>query len=192
METSTQYLSDHLQEEQPATGEACEQLLENAITYSRSALQRLAPGEQFNDVATTLLLTIVTDRWLSTIQLGDGAVVCRLKSGSLRVLSELGQSEYINETTFLTSSDYLGHLHRATLPSPDIGGLAMFSDGIELLAICYGDNTAHEPFFGPMFEFAENPNSTKAELEEFLQSDRVCERTDDDKTLVLAVRDDIQ
>jgi hypothetical protein len=43
-----------------------------------------------------------------------------------------------------------------------------------------------------MFEFAENPNSTKAELEEFLQSDRVCERTDDDKTLVLAIRNDIQ
>jgi hypothetical protein len=78
------------------------------------------------------------------------------------------------------------------MPSQEISGLAMLSDGIELLALCYKDNTAHEPFFTPMFEFAEKPGSTKAELEEFLESERVCDRTDDDKTLVLAVRYDIQ
>jgi hypothetical protein len=189
--TSALYLTDRLKETQPATAEDCEELLENAVVHSRTELEKLAPGEKFNDVATTLLLTIVTDRWLSTIQVGDGAVVCRSVAGSLRVLSELGQSEYINETTFLTSSDYRARLHRVTLPSTDIEGLAMFTDGIELLAVRYADNTAHEPFFASMFEFAKNPNSTKAELEEFLRSDRVCERTDDDKTLVLAVRDDI-
>lgn len=188
VETSARFLADHLQKAQPTTPEECESLLESAVVHSRTALRSLAPGEKFNEVATTLLLTILTDRWLSTIQVGDGAVVCRSISGPLHVLSELGQSEYINETTFLTSSDYRSRLHRTTLPSEDVGGLAMFSDGIELLAIRYSDNTAHEPFFTTMFEFAENPNSTKVELEEFLQSERVCERTDDDKTLVLAVR----
>ena len=67
----------------------------------------------------------------------------------------------------------------------------MLTDGIQLLAVRYADNTAHEPFFEPLFEFAENPNSSNAELEEFLRSERVCERTDDDKTLVLAVRNDV-
>jgi len=79
----------------------------------------------------------------------------------------MGQSEYINETTFLTSSDYLKHLHRASLPSNEVSGLAMLSDGIELLALRYADNTAHEPFFLTMFEFAEKPDSTRTELEEF-------------------------
>jgi hypothetical protein len=189
VETSTQYLADQVQVTQPETSEDCEVLLDDAVANARAALQKLAPGDQVSDLATTLLLAIVTDRWLSTIQVGDGAVVCRSPSG-LRVLSELGQGEYINETTFLTSSDYLSRLHRVTVPSKDVRGLAMLTDGIELLALRYVDNTAHEPFFSTMFEFAENPSSTKAELEEFLQSERVCDRTDDDKTLVLAVRHD--
>lgn len=67
----------------------------------------------------------------------------------------------------------------------------MLSDGIQLLALRYADNTAHDPFFRPLFEFAGNPASTNAELEEFLRSERVCERTDDDKTLVLAIRHDV-
>ena len=191
VDTSTEYLAKRLQDAKPQTADDCEALLEDALSNARKALQSLAPGEQFGDVAATLLLTIITDHWLSTIQVGDGAVVCRLVSGALRVLSQLGQSEYINETTFLTSSDYLKHLHRASLPSNEVSGLAMLSDGIGLLALRYSDNTAHEPFFLTMFDFAEKPDSTRTELEEFLQSARVCERTDDDKTLVLAVRNDI-
>ena len=190
VETSVRYLVENLQAASPTTVQDCEAVLEKAIESARAALQEIATGESFNSVATTLLLTIVTERWLSTVQVGDGAVICRDLSGSLRVLSELGRSEYINETTFLTSSDYLIDLHHATLPSSEISGLAMMSDGIQLLALRYADNTAHEPFFRPLFEFAANPSSKNFELEEFLRSERVCERTDDDKTLVLAVRND--
>ena len=192
VDSSIRYLVEHLQPAPPATPEECEALLENAVVNARDALQEIAPAESLNDVATTLLLTVVTERWLSTVQVGDGAVVCRHPSGSLRVLSVLGQSEYINETTFLTSSDYLNHMHRASVPSAEVSGLAMLSDGIQLLALRYSDNTAHDLFFQPLFEFAGNPTSTNAELEEFLRSERVCERTDDDKTLVLAVRHDVQ
>jgi hypothetical protein len=190
VESSTQCLAKHLRAAEPVTAQDCEALLERAVINARAALQEIAPGEEFNEVATTLLLTIVTRLWLSTIQVGDGAVVSKHVSGSLRVLSELGHSEYINETTFLTSSDCLEHLHRATLPSQQVIGLAMLSDGMQLLALRYTDNTAHDPFFRPLFEFAGNPASTTAELEDFLRSDRVCERTDDDKTLILAVRHD--
>jgi len=185
---SVRYLAGQLQATCPQTSDECESLLAKAVADTRAALEELAPGEHFKEVATTLLLTVVTDRWLSSIQVGDGAVVCRDQSGAMQVLSARGDSEYINETTFLTSSDYLKHLHHATLPSQDVTGLAMFSDGIELLALRYADNTAHEPFFRTMFQFAETPSSNSAEMEEFLLSERVCERTDDDKTLVLAVR----
>jgi protein phosphatase 2C-like protein len=188
--TSVEYLRKCLESTRAATSEEYEAILSAAIEHARVALQEIAPGVQFNDVATTLLLTIVSDRWLSTIQVGDGAVVCRHVSGTLQVLSELGRSEFINETTFLTSSDYLNHIHRVTLPSEEVSGLAMFSDGIQLLAIRYADNTAHVPFFEPLFRFASDPTSTDSELEEFLRSERVCERTDDDKTLILSVRNE--
>jgi len=190
VDTALRYLGEQLQGQQPDGMEACETLLQNAVEKCRSALQELAPTGKFGDVATTLLLTIVTDQWLSTAQIGDGAVVCRSNPGGLRVLSDLRRGEYVNETTFLTSSDYRSRLHQVTLPSKDVDALAMFSDGIEFLAVQYSDNTAHEPFFASTFDFAGNANSTESELVEFLQSERVCERTDDDKTLVLAVRND--
>jgi len=188
VQNSLSYLVEHLQTTHPETAAECEILLEEALKNTRAALGTIAPEEKLREVATTLLLTVITDRWLSTVQVGDGAVVCRNQFGSFRVLSEKGDSEYINETTFLTSNDYLDHLHRTTLPSEEVNGLAVFSDGIQLLALRYADNTAHEPFFRSMFEFAETPTSSCAEMEEFLLSERVCERTDDDKTLVLAIR----
>jgi hypothetical protein len=49
----------------------------------------------------------------------------------------------------------------------------------------------HLPFFRPFFEFVEHvPDETerKQQLLNFLESPRVCSRTDDDKTLVIAVR----
>ncbi len=190
VESSVEHLANRLRSTQPTTLDECEALLEETVIAARSALHAMAPGEEFRELATTLLLTIVTADWLSTVQVGDGAVVCRLSSGAFSVLSERGQNEYVNETTFLTSSDYLAHIHRATLPGKDVSGFAMFTDGIELLALRYADNTAHEPFFGPLFEFVEKDSATEAELEEFLLSERVCERTDDDKTLLLAVRHD--
>jgi serine/threonine protein phosphatase PrpC len=187
-QSSTQYLVERLQIAHPKTPEELEALLEGALKAARTALEQLACGEALKELATTLLLTVVTDRWLSTVQIGDGAVVCRPQSGNLQVLSNKSDSEYINEATFLTSSGYLEHLHRTTLPSNQVSGLAVFSDGIQMLALQYSDNTAHEPFFRAMFEFAEAPTSTRIDLEEFLLSERVCDRTDDDKTLVLAVR----
>jgi len=188
VQSSTQYLSAHLSERLPQTPDECESLLIEALSNACAALEGLAPGEEIKDVATTILLTIVTDLWLATIQVGDGAVVCRDSFEHLSVLSEKGSSEYINETTFLTSSDYLNQAPRVTMSSADINGIAMFTDGIQMLALNYSDNTAYEPFFKTMFDFAESATSTSAELKEFLLSDRVCERTDDDKTLVLAVR----
>jgi hypothetical protein len=185
---SIQYLANRLHTSHPETASDCEALLVDTINQARAALEEVATEEELREVATTLLLAVVSNRWLSTIQVGDGAVVCRYASGDMSVLSKQSDSEYINETTFLTSSDYLDQMNLVTLPCKDIVGIAMLSDGIQLLAIRHADNIAHEPFFTTMFEFAGKPGSNCIELEEFLSSERVCERTDDDKTLVLMVR----
>ena len=189
VEVSTQFIAERLQREHPATAEECTALLESALREASTALQQLAlPESDVNEVATTLLLTLVTDQWLATAQIGDGAIVCRSRTGELTVVSNSPRGEYVNETTYLTSPTYESHVHKTTLPSSDVTGIAMFTDGVEFLALRYLDNTAHEPFFSTMFDFALNPTSTPEDLQQFLASDRVCERTDDDKTLVLAVR----
>lgn len=51
-------------------------------------------------------------------------------------------------------------------------------------------NKPHVPFFQPLVAFAaraENQTDAREQLTAFLASERVCARTDDDKTLVLAV-----
>ncbi|HWS84485.1 MAG TPA: protein phosphatase 2C domain-containing protein, partial [Ktedonobacteraceae bacterium] len=73
------------------------------------------------------------------------------------------------------------------LPSRDIQGIAMITDGLQMISMNYPENTPHQPFFAQMFAFANSPGSTEAELQAFLASERVCTRTEDDKTLVLAV-----
>ena len=51
VDSSTEYLAECLQDSGPQSAEDCEALLEDALAHARRALQTLAPGEEFNDVA---------------------------------------------------------------------------------------------------------------------------------------------
>ena len=69
--------------------------------------------------------------------------------------------------------------------------VAGFTDGIETMALSIGDKTVHTPFFERMFtelERCDDETCLHSPLINFLSSERVNERTDDDKTLVLARR----
>ena len=68
----------------------------------------------------------------------------------------------------------------------------MFTDGIERIALDFSNNTPYQPFFnrmiGPLLEsqnFGKDQNLSK-HLSNFLNSENVNSRTDDDKTLILA------
>ena len=93
-----------------------------------------------------------------------------------------------NEASFITDSDYLAHTQYAVFPQDQIEGIALFTDGLEMLALDLVTHAAYEPFFTPLFAFAAKTEANEAELASFLESDRVCARTDDDKTCVLVVR----
>ena len=69
--------------------------------------------------------------------------------------------------------------------------LALLSDGLQMLALNYGTKAAHQPFFAPMFASlrkADDAQELLVPLKQFLDSKAVNDRTDDDKTLVLATR----
>jgi Protein phosphatase 2C len=146
-----------------------------------------SPTRQLNAFATTLLFVSVTKHWIAVAQIGDGAVVIQQKDGTIKSLTHPYQDEYINETNFLTDANYLSQVDYSVLARNDIQSIAMLTDGLQLLAMNYPENTPHQPFFTRTFSFANRPDATEAELRAFLASDRVCERTDDDKTLLLAV-----
>ena len=95
-------------------------------------------------------------------------------------------------TCFVTEDDAFEHLH-AEVSSVAPSEVALFSDGIQRLALVYSSKTAHQPFFEPMFARLNEANLKECDvlseqLSTFLGSPAVNERTDDDKTLVLAAR----
>jgi len=140
------------------------------------------------DFSTTLLAVFVTDRHLAALQVGDGAIVYQQASGTLTVACEPDHGEYLNETQFITSIDLERHAHYRIAGGTDVSSLAMLSDGLETLAVVYRDNTAYGGFFNPLFDFVRRDDACEEELRQFFLSGRVCERSDDDKTLVLAIR----
>ena len=180
---------EFLAERLPATDQM-ESLLTETLSAARAAVESLAAdGSGASDFATTLLLAVITASQVSTIQVGDGAIVVQLSDGnSLEVMTAKGDSEYINQTTFITSSNYLEAACFASRPSGNVHAVAVMTDGMQLLAVHHSTNTAFGAFFSPMFRFASDPTSTDEALADFLMSEAVCRRTDDDKTLVLTVR----
>jgi hypothetical protein len=139
--------------------------------------------------STTLSLVIAMDDCTGVAQTGDGIVVARAHDGRLRAASEPQQGAYANETHFVTGPS--GETPRFLEVWEYATGLAVLTDGLLPLAIDYATYEPHEPFFAPMLAAVastNDPKRTSGQLAEFLISDRVASRTDDDKTLVLAMR----
>ena len=71
----------------------------------------------------------------------------------------------------------------------DLQGVAMFSDGLQMLALKMPGATPHAPFFTPLFRFMRgepDPQLRLDQLQKLLQSPRISQRADDDLTLLLA------
>lgn len=157
----------------------------------RSALQAKAAelALDLRDMACTVLACCITDTHAVFLQVGDGAWVVAL-DGRLEVVTWPESGEYANETVFITSSTFLDQ-SSFSVKAARIEALAGLSDGLQRLSLDYATRSPHEGFFLPMIETlraAENASDLVAPLTAFLDSDAVNERTDDDKTIVLAVR----
>jgi hypothetical protein len=142
-------------------------------------------GEDATRRATTLLVAVLRDGEVELGQVGDGFVV--LKSGAgYDVAVPAPVREYLNETTFLSSSGWRDDLRTATVEG--VEAVAVMTDGLQLVAIELATNTPHPGFFDPLFSWAEGDGADGMQLQEFLLSPRLAARTDDDLTLVLATR----
>jgi hypothetical protein len=167
-------------------------VVKQGVLEARAALERKAqeqsPGKSLRDFATTLIAFIATGEFVAAAQIGDGALVCLSLDNELFAITVPPLSEYINETTFLVSENWIDSL-QATIICQKIKAIVAFSDGLQLLALKLPESIPYEPFFRPLFNFvldSEDEAAAKAQVEAFLNSPRVNARTDDDKTLLLA------
>lgn len=149
-----------------------------------------AEGLRARDYACTFLGLISTTSCTLVMQIGDGAVVVDCGSG-LEVAVVPMAGEYANMTHFVTDEEAVSILVTKTYSERALK-VAAFTDGIQRIALNLATNTPHEPFFAPFFDglaraTAEQEELLQASLARFLGSAPVNERTDDDKTLVLAL-----
>jgi hypothetical protein len=173
-----------------APPEAMETAVREALAAARAALERAAerhktPLRQF---AATLLIGVVEPEILVAGQIGDGAVVGGAGDGVWRMLTRPASGEYLNETVFVTSDDALEQAQLVTHRGP-LRELALFSDGLQMLALDLAKAAPHAPFFRPLFRWLaalRDPAENSDALAAFLRSPKVTERTDDDLSLCLA------
>ena len=156
-----------------------------AAVFSEAS-QRQMPARE---LAATLICVLATPTWTVAAQVGDGAVVAGDAPGQWRALTRPESAEYLNETTFLVSPGALDRV-QIKLERVRIAHLAMFCDGLQMLALKMPPGEPYLPFFQPLMRLLDQPTGSPAEeqLTAFLRSPRVGARTDDDLTLVLASR----
>ena len=148
-------------------------------------------GCDMGEFAATLLFAISNGASTITAHIGDGAIIGRCVGTNVFIdLSWPESGEYVSTTFFLT--DAVPRLRVGVTTDIAIDRLAVLTDGVERLALCFADKTPHQPFFNGMFgpvAASVAPGCDRNlsdQLATFLSSDSVNARTDDDKTLVLA------
>lgn len=169
--------------------------LEAWVDTARDHIAAIAGRRQLSprDFAATLVAVISDGTESVTVHIGDGCAVLKDVERNAWIASTWpDHGEYASTTHFLTDEP-IAHV-RVTSYTGLISGIAVFSDGLERLVL---DLRANEPY-GPFFERMISPvvNSVargkdrdlSLKLRAYLDGEQINNRTDDDKTLVLAVR----
>ena len=181
-------------ERQPIDPARMETILDTAILSARNQIQMAAKQREVppSKMATTLLLAVHTHNMMATAQVGDGAAVVSVKDNQFITFSKPERGEYTNETYSLTSRRALQHcrIDIAVSENP-IQTIALMTDGMVHLTLAHTNLEPHEPFFKLMTswlaEYQDSPHPN-IELGETLQSEKIRRKTDDDTTLLLAIR----
>ncbi len=153
-----------------------------------------AVSERPRDFACTLLAAVVDEEAAAFLQVGDGAIVVAAprEPDEYCWIFWPQRGEYENVTVFATDPAAADHLEHDVIDRR-FDEIALFTDGLQRLALHFASQTVHNPFFRPMFAHLRSAPSgylsaASGALATFLDSAAVNDRTDDDKTLLLATR----
>jgi len=153
-------------------------------------LVKLYKLDSIRDFATTFLFAILSEDCNVFVQIGDGIIAVDFGNG-LDCVFQPQNGEFLNTTRFATEQDAIDIFMYEVVNEP-ILKIAMHTDGIEQIGFDFAKQKPFNPFFTPFFNALENSETIGAQenlskqLANFLNSDRVNSKTDDDKTLVIA------
>lgn len=157
--------------------------LRDRITYI--AERRESTPRQF---AATLAAVLIAPGETLTLHIGDSAIVGR-RGTDWDVLCWPENGEYASTTYFVTDTPE-PRLNIARQPR-EHDAFALFSDGVGDLGLSHLEQTASPRFFEPMLRPVDDSPSAgrlrelSAKLRAYLAGPSICDRTDDDKTLIL-------
>ncbi|MEH2261071.1 PP2C family serine/threonine-protein phosphatase [Nostoc sp.] len=177
---------------QPLSKEEAEEVFAKIVSEVITKLQKQADEKDYsvNDLACTLLIFVANSDCVAAMQIGDGFIVMRSQESEYKLLFQPDKGEFANETTFITSTNAVKNMQVEVI-SEKQEFICASTDGLEKVAIRLSDWKPFSPFFKPLEEYLHetvNPKDDKY-LTEFLNSERLNSRTDDDKTLLLCLFD---
>ena len=141
--------------------------------------------------AATLAALFISPGEVVALHIGDSAIVGRCGS-HWKVICWPETGEYASTTYFVT--DEPKPFMNIVREPREYDAFALFSDGVGEFALSQLEQQAHSGFFEPMLRPVDASKDTgrlselSRELGTFLSGASVCERTDDDKTLILLSR----
>jgi len=168
------------------------ELVSECVYNARKALEEKGKEDsiELGELACTLIVVAIREDKGYVAHIGDGAVVSEL-GDELEVISEPEESEYVNETTFLT--DEAWELALRVREIAKFNALAIFTDGIQRGVLVKRGNEyiPYKGFFNPLFNYASSVKEEEKackEIENLLKSEKFLKLSEDDKTLVIVIR----
>jgi hypothetical protein len=166
-------------------------LIEAAIVARKTLEEKTLIYQcKLRDLACTLIIIIINRDNVVVAQIGDGAVIAKTNEG-LKLISAPGDSEYANEVSPLTGKDWEKSLHVSASRS-GVSGIIAFTDGLQRAALKKTEESLipFGRFCEPLFQYLSEIDDLKeaaADIKALLSSKKICDNSEDDKTLVMAM-----
>lgn len=164
------------------------------LGFTRRKITEAAQANEktVRDYAATFLGAVVGKSSAAFYQIGDGGIVFSIAGDapSYRFAVAPAETLYVNMTDFITDETATERL-RFNFVEEAIEDLVLFSDGIFPVAVDFQTNEPHAPFLSPMMAPLRNGvdgDGLNGKLHAFLASPKINDKTDDDKTIILASR----
>ncbi|MGY6528524.1 MAG: PP2C family serine/threonine-protein phosphatase [Cyanobacterium sp.] len=185
------YSKDNYDERWEPTLERVKKIFEHILKHILKKIKQEAQNLNcdYRELACTLLVFLATPHGMMAMQIGDGFIVARPYDGELQLLFNPDKGEYINETTFVTSSNAIEEMQVQVFDWKPYF-ICASTDGLENVAIEYKNSKPFNAFFSPLEEYLEEtlvPEEEDKYIQDFLNSERLNTRTHDDKTLLLGL-----
>lgn len=167
--------------------EIAEQLYDGLVAKAAEA------GVAREEYSCTLLGCVLLKDYSVFLQIGDGAIILEDGQGGYVTRWWPQNGEYSNTTYFLIDDPALPHLQLQTLDYA-VNEVALTTDGLQQLVLVPASMSVHRPFLDDLLRWLrlaqreEDVRTLDRRLGDYLGSERINARTDDDKTLFLATR----